>query len=651
MHKRLQELMKNPNIAADLKEDKLEEIGRLVLEGYTTDLDSKREWQDTADKILKIAKLTCEPKTKPFASGSANIKYPLIPTAILQYASRTYPEIVRDGKVVGAAVIGQDADGEKGKRARRISEHMSYQLLIESPNWEEHMDRLLHVYAAIGTCFKKTYYDPIKQLNQSILCLPDKIIINNHVTSLDEAPRVTHVLEQSTNSLLENMRAELYNEIPATELKDLLEVNQDYHEILEQHRWLDLDDDGYEEPYVVTYHKKLGKVLRIVARFDPEGIVYNSKDQVVSIKPVQYFTDFHCIPSPDGNYYSMGLGTLLLHPNEVVNSLSNCLLDSGKLANMQGGIIGHDLDIPGGLQSFEPGEWKRARSMNGQALKDQIVPINYKEPSDVLYKLFVSMIEATKNLSSVTDIQTGSQSASDVKATTIGILAEEGKKVFSAMQRRLNRSLRLEFEKLYRLNRIYLPEQTYYRIMDDERAVFRQDYEDKEIDIKPVADPNLSDDSQRMAKANMLMQMINLPGINVQEIEMRMFEAMKVPSPEKLIMPPQEPPPDPAMVKIQVDAQIAQAEQQLRAQELQLKEKELQIKAIETDSNSGKAKMDAINKAAQTAALEHETAMKQADLELRRQQAEKKHSVDVGNIALKHMSLKNPSGGTDNGTK
>lgn len=637
----IKDLIKSSNIAEILPEEELKAIALTVLEEYEEDLNSRAEWQKTVEKIIKIAKLSIEVKSFPWYNAS-NAKYPLIPTAVLQFASKTYPSIIRDGKIVQVAVIGDDPTGEKAERARRVSEHMSYQLLIESTDWEENMDKLLHVYPTIGVAFKKTYYDPIKKINESILCLHDEIIVNDNIQSLESAPRITHIVKLTTNTIIENMRGGIYCEDYSEEIKSSLQPLQDYHDILEQHRLLDLDDDGYEEPYIVTVHKDTQTVLRIVARFDPRDVLYTEKEEIVKISPIHYFTDFHCIPRPDGKYHSLGLGSLLLHPNEVINSLLNHLIDAGTLANLQGGLIGNDIDIPGGMKSFQPGEWKKARSLNGAPLKDQIVPITYKEPSQTLFDLLNLMIESTKDLSSVTDVLTGKQPAQNVPATTIQILQQEGQKVFTAMQRRLYRSLKSEFNKLYRLNRIYSDPITYYRLMDNAHAVLKSDYEDNSLDIKPVADPNLSSDSQRIAKAQSVLQLaLQTPqAISVSEAVLRLFKEMEIPNPQELIVKPNpNQPPPPEILKIQAEMQKHKDQMDLELRKQQLQEQEFLAKSSKLDADTDKSKAQAMQHIAKAAEIQHgaELDMDTHLLERRKLKLEKnQQNIEVHKINVEH---------------
>lgn len=663
--KKLHELIKNPNIADDLEDDHLIEIGHQVVEEMEEDDKSRYEWKQTADKIMKLAKLTIEKKSFPW-DGAANVKYPLITTSILQFASKTYPEIVKRGKVVSCAVVGQDPDGSKNDRAHRISEFMSWQLLIESPDWEEHMDRMLHVYPTIGTAFKKTYYNPLKKRPESILCLHDEIIINDHIASIEEALRISHILKQSTNTLIENMRAGLYVKIAREELETMVGneftdsstdsdtiSRKEFHEIVEQHRYLDLDDDGYEEPYIVTVHRKTKKVLRIVARFDPDGILYNNDDEVVRITPVNYFTAFHCLPRMDGRFHSYGLGTLLLHPNEVVNTLLNQLINAGTLATTQGGFIADGVQLKGGDMTFRLGEWKRVKALSGD-LKANVVPVNFSPPSDVLYQCLELMIQATKDLASITDVSTGQQPAQNVTNGTINTLNTNSQQVFTAMQRRLYRALKEEFEKLYRLNRIYLDEHIYFATLSDQKAILRTDFDDKDLDVRPLSDPNMSSITAKMNQAQFLGQFLQLSGqnpnlqLNIPEIEKRMFESQDMPNIEQLFSKPQPPKPDPKMAAVQVQAQKHQMDAKLKAEGLDIKKQQVQIQAKQAHTQAIGAHASALANLSKAQATETQSkndarqqhidalkAVQDAKNDERDQQM-KQHQQDVSDLDTAH---------------
>lgn len=361
---RLLKLYESENIAEDLDDDELQKIGMRCSREYDLDEASRTEWLEMMQEAIKIAKQVLEQKTTPWPNA-ANVKFPLITNAIISFASRTYPEIIRGNKVVLAGVIGPDPTGKKEQIARRVSNHMSYQLLVESPNWEEDTDKLLMILPLMGTVFRKSYYDPFLQMPTTDLCLPDRITIDNHAKTIESARRITHQLDLYDNDLIERMRAGIYREIDLEKLNDNISENNDedkLHCILEQHRYLDLDDDGYAEPYIVTFHKESQTVLRIKSRFSLENIIERN-NKIVKITPDCYFTAYHFIPNPDGTFYSIGYGTLLYPINETINTTINQLLDAGTLSNRQAGFIGKGLRIKKGNIAVKPGEWVDRKSV------------------------------------------------------------------------------------------------------------------------------------------------------------------------------------------------------------------------------------------------------------------------------------------------
>jgi chaperonin GroES len=303
---KLIDLHDNTNIAKDLDDLQLKEIGSKVCKDYEMDKTSRADWEALMEKAMKIAKQTFDRKTFPWDNAS-NVKYPLIPTAVINSASRIYQEIIKGEKVVHATVIGKDPDGTATDRADRISRHMSHQLLIESDEWEDSTDRLLVMVAFLGTVFRKTYYDPLNLTICSDVCSPQDIVIHDSVKSLESARRVSHIIYKYDNDIISYINAGIYRDVSLEVLKEDTSTDEDAaHQFIEQHRYLDLDDDGYAEPYIVTVHIKSQEVLRINSRWDMENVKLNAKGKVIKIEPVHYFSDYHWLHSPDGAYYSMG---------------------------------------------------------------------------------------------------------------------------------------------------------------------------------------------------------------------------------------------------------------------------------------------------------------------------------------------------------
>jgi chaperonin GroES len=582
----LLEYMPLPNIAIKLDEVELSNIAHKVVKGHQEDVMSRSEWMSKVDAAIDLAKLKSSPKSFPW-KNSANVMFPLITTAALQFNARTYPEIIRNGKVVLVEIIGKDLDGSKMERATRVSKYMSYQLLTETDEWEQGTDSLLAILPVVGTAFRKTYFDPTRGRVASEVCLPHEIVVNNDIPSLERAHRITHRYKMSTNEIISKMRSGIFSEIEPEELKAYQEDDEcPDHMVLEQHRYLDLDKDGYEEPYIVTVHEKSSKVLRISARFSPEDIIRNNDDEVVCIEPIHYFTDYHFIRSPDGTYHSLGFGTLLLPINKTMNTLLNILINSGSLASLQGGFIGGGVKIKGGVNNIDPGKWMPVDSF-GSDLKSNIVPINYKEPSPVLFQLLQFLVEHSNKLTSVTETLSGSEKAQNSPATTILTLVEQGLKVFTSIMRRQYWSFKKEFAKIYRLNRLFIDPEQYQTVLDEPVETYTDeagniiiaDFEEKSYDIKPISDPNISSDAQRTARTQLLMQLAANPQfsgmLNAQEILKRVLEQADITGLDTLMQQPAAPAPDPKMLQVQADATNQEAQLHIRELEMEMEKEKL----------------------------------------------------------------------------
>lgn len=506
----IEELKKSLNIADLLDDNKIGEIGDQVVKGYQIDEDSRAEWKESVDEAMKIAKQLMEHKTFPW-DGASNIKYPLITEACINYASRTLPEIIQNERVVKASICGMDKDDVKYRRAARVSSYMSYQLLTESSDWENSTDSLLSTLPVLGTVFKKTYYDPIEGRNKSDLCIPDKVCVNYHTQSIESARRITHIITLYSNDIVERQRAGLFNEdisIASLMEKGFNDSKSGYNEdadcpidLLEQHCYLDLDEDGYKEPYVVTVHQHTKQVLRIVARF--KNIEKKDK-KILKITPDQYFTDFHFIRSPDGGFYSMGFGTLLLPINKSINTLINQLTDAGTLSVTQGGFLGRGLRIKNGEIKVNMHKWQVLDAASGTDIGSNVFPFPVREPSSTLMSLLSLLMQVGKDLSSTTDVMSGQQNATNVANGTINQLIEQGSKVFVAINKRVYRGLKKEYQKLYELNTKYLKQAQYVTVLDDPEADVKVDFAYGDMDIYPVADPAVSSETQRLVRAGMI---------------------------------------------------------------------------------------------------------------------------------------------------
>lgn len=574
--------LSSKNIAEDLEEQKLTSIGEECRRGYELDLKSREQWEQDLDEWTKLAMQIREPKNYPWADAS-NVKYPLLTTAAMQFAARAYPSLVpSDGKVVKSKTIGKDPQAVKYERADRVSTYMSYQIMYELKGWEEDMDKMLMMLPIIGTVFKKTYYDPSEDKICSYLVMPKNLVVNYWTRCLEEAERISEVIQISPRKLKERQNQKIYLDVDLgrptmpTDQSPVPEIDDTTpYVLIEQHTFLDLDDDGYKEPYVVTFEKTSGKVVRIIARFYEQDVVHDGK-KIVKITPTNYFTKFCFVPNPDGSFYGIGFGVLLGPLNESVNTLINQLLDSGHLSTLQAGFLGKGLRLKMGATQFTPGEWKPVNA-TGDDLRKQIFPLPTREPSSVLFQLMGTLITSGKELASVAEIFTGKMPGQNTPATTTMASIEQGMKVFTAVYKRIYRALEEEFKKLYELNHRYLDPNTYVNVLD--AAIGPDDFNEDDYDICPGADPTAISQTEKLMKAQGLVEALQLFGPILDPIKIagRVFEAQEQPNWQDLFsqevkmtgqVPQQQ---DPKVAEIQMKMQLEQQKVAMKGQELQMK--------------------------------------------------------------------------------
>lgn len=660
----LKEYRDSKNVAELLSEEKLKEIGSKIISDYEIDLDSRREWEEVMHKALKLVKQIPEAKSQANLAKSANIKYPLITKAAIDFAARVYPEIVQGSRVVGAKVVGNDPDLMKSDRATRVSKHMSYQLLDKNSEWEDNQDRLLHMLPVFGTVFKKIYYDPIKKRNVDFVVPPSDIVVNQNVPNLIDARRVTHKLNMYNNDIVERVRAGLYRDIgeiqPTSEAHSPLEVDISLREddvrdedapilLLEQHCYLDLDEDGYSEPYVVVVHSDTGEVLRIVQRFKE---VIERGGIVQRIVPEQFFVDYHFIKNPDGGFYSLGFGSLLTPINESINTILNQLIDAGTLSNLQSGFIGKGLRMSGGTIPMPQGDWKVLDVASGGDLKSNIVPIPAPGPSPVLFSLLGLLIEAGNDIASINDILDGKQPAQNVPATTVLTLVEQGLKVFNTIVKRLYRAMRKEFTMLFELNSKHVSDIEYQRVLDDVLASVKVDYNSKDLDVSPVADPSMSSDAQRLARARAILEVptidprvasqFYLKSLGIEDEQIAKF----LPEPDPNAPPPPEVQKVMAEVeKLKAEAQALMVEQQALIEKLRISQQDSDTRTAEAQGRIGKMNIDSqVNvKKMQVVADKSavETELKSRDQINRELKGEKELSQKDIQLMLEAITIKN----------
>jgi len=597
---KIDKLLELDNIAEDL--DELDKIGRRVVDDYDADRDSRKRWEDNSEDSTKLALQVKEEKSDPWP-GSANVKYPLLTTASIQFAARTFPMIVNDRNVVKGAVYGLD-DGTKRKKADKIAMHMNYQVLEDMEGWQDDKDLLLHVLPITGSCFMKTYQ---QRKAVSELVLPKDLVVDYYTKSMREAEltgRVTHHLWVKPNELVEKQRSgdwltvDVGKPVETEENTEIARQGTSYdedmpHKFLEQHRWMDLDKDGYQEPYIITVHEATRKVMSIVRRYDDMSVFRDEKGGVVRIVPGQFFTKYPFIPSPDGGFYDIGFGALIGPLNDVASTIINQLVDAGTLNNMGGGFLGRGMRMKSGPIKFRPGQWHSV-DIAGDDLRRGIVPLPVKDPSSVLFSLLGLIIESGEKLGSITDPMMGESPGTHVPATTTMALIEQGGKVLSAIAKRVHRALHEELRKIYQLNKMYLPDEEYFRVLDqpeEQMTISKSDYKGDDTDVQPYSDPSMVSDMQKMKRAEAIVGFLDRPEVEPKEILRRYFESIQEPNPEMLFKKEQGP--DIQMLMELADKENEKAKLEIRKEEIAIKRFEIEAQVLESRARTMKIMAEA----------------------------------------------------------
>ena len=676
-----EKLIGSPNLVDRLPTECVDRIGHQVIEDFLRDKGSRREWEERNNEAMKLALQVAEKKTFPW-EGAANVKFPLITISAIQYQSRAYPALVNGPHPVAVAPLGvrpnpklppglQQAAQKDQKaaqllqqlqqaaqkmmfqwsameaRCERIAHHMAFQILEQDDMWEEHQDKALLIQAIMGCVFKKTYFDTILGHPRSLCVNPQDLVVSYYSKSIEAAPRISHFLPLFANEVHERQVSGLFCEFPddcpppypilMSSMMDEVDLRQGMtpdagdtdvpYEFIEQCCTLDLDDDGYAEPYVATVRFDTRQLVRLVARFTSKDVVRMDDGRIIRINPIQPYTKYSLIPSPDGGFYDLGLGSLLGPINETIDSAINQLLDAGTMANAGGGFLGRGFRNKKGEYRFRPGEWKSVDS-SGDDLRKNILPLPAPEPSNVLFSLLTLLIEYGESIAGATDILQGKNPGQNTPAETSRAMVEQGMKVFNGIYKRTHRAMTQEFRKLFRLNTIFITEDAPYFVGGGKeyQAQLVKDYADANLVVKPSADPFYMSDAQRFNQAAAVVAASqSSPGYNIYEVQKYYLESLKVPSIDRFLPDPQGPyaVPPPVNPKIQIE-QIKQQTEQAKLQAKQASDQlDMKLRMMELMQ---KAEL----MAAQIRELESRALMEQAQAK----------GVDAGHaIAMMEMQI------------
>lgn len=655
------ETIDSANLCDRFTDEDLLKIGAHVKECFDRDVQSRTSWSERSESAMDLAMQVYKSKSFPWPNCSS-VAFPLITIAALQFHSRAYPAIISGRNVVKARVIGPDPTGELQQRANRISKHMSWQLLEQDRNWEEEMDRALISVPIVGTAWKKSYYSASMGHNVSELVLAKDFVLDYYAKNVDTCLCKTHIVPFTRNEIHERIARKTFRDISEEEWYEAdavpLTLPQDYRAddragervsgsdyntpftLLEQHCWLDLDDDGYAEPYIVTIESQSQAVLRIVCRFDREGDVIRNGDEIVKINATEYFTKIPFVPSPDGGIMDIGFGTLLGPINESVNTAINQMFDAATLSNTAGGFLGRGAKIRGGVYTFSPFSWQRVDS-TGDDLRKNIFPMPTNQASPVLFQLLQLLIDYTNRISGATDMLTGANPGQNTTSQNANTMVEQGQKIYSAIFKRIWRAMKEEFRKLYNLNGIHLPISS---LWGSGGKILREDYTGSGTDVVPVADPTITSQAMRMQKLTLLAQRAaTTPGYNTVAVEKQLLEAMDVDDIE-LVYPgpdPNKPPQPPVQVMVE------QLKVQFGMQRLQQQKLEFVMKLLQQERMNGaliaQAEANAFKLMEQGKTEPGKQQVNAFNAAIEAMRAQNDHSTNMITQLLKSMEVSNES--------
>lgn len=522
-----------------------------LLDLFEADKSSRSEWETMYAKGLDLLGLKFEERTQPFRGASGAV-HPMLTEAVVQFQSQAFKELMPAGGPVRTQVIGKETI-EKSMQAARVQDFMNYQLTTVMKEYTPELDQALFFLGYGGSVFKKTYYDATKGRMVSKLVLADDLYIPYNGSSvMSECSRITHRIPMYENdyrkrvwsgeyldytiepspapdqpSQIQTRIDRLTGQSPTTHTDEIFLL--EFHVDLDLEGFEDKDEDGkltgIKRPYIVTIEESSGRLI---------GIRRNWAEEEEEKQRLEYFTHYVLVEGPGA--YGLGFVHLIGGLSKTATSALRQLLDSGTLANLPAGFKAKGARISDDDKPLQPGEW-RDMDAGGAELTSSLLPLPYKEPSQVLFTLLGFCVDAGRRLASIADMQVGDGNQQAAVGTTIALL-ERGSMVMSAIHKRLHYAQKLEFEMLARGFAEYLPDEYPYDVPGASRSIKRKDFNDM-VAVLPVADPNIFSTAQRIMLAQTQLQIAqSAPQMhNMYEAYYRVYQSMNVRDIDSILRP------------------------------------------------------------------------------------------------------------------
>jgi len=545
------------NLAETMDERVLQRLAMELIADYKKDKQSRGDWEKAYISGLDLLGFKYSDESRPF-QGASSVTHPLLAEAVTQFQSQAYKELLPSDGPVRTQVVGA-LDENKEKQAERVKEFMNYMIMEKMEEYTPEFDQLLFYLPLAGSAFKKVYYDEMIERAVSKFVPAEDLVVPYYATDLADCERITHVLKMSENDILKKQKAGFYRDVDilpsrmdddeVQEKYDSLEGLQrsddgDYQfNILEMHVDLDLDEyemDNDEKnvkvPFVVTVDEGSMEVLSVYRNYD-------MKDE--KQRKRQYFVHYKFLPGL--GFYGFGLIHMIGGLSKTATAALRQLLDAGTLSNLPAGFKSRGMRIRDDDQPFQPGEFRDVDAPGGN-IKDQFQILPFKEPSGTLFQLLGFVVQAGQRFAAIADMQVGNDTQNRNVGTTVALM-ERGSRVMSAIHKRLYYSMRQEFRLLANVFGTYLPPIYPYAVYGGNRLIKVMDFS-PEVDVIPVADPNIFSMAQRVTLAQTQLQIaISNPKMhNVHEAYRRVYEALGTKNIDAILKPkPEKRPKDPAI--------------------------------------------------------------------------------------------------------
>jgi len=541
----------NANLAEYMDEQELAQIAGDLIGDFDDDIASRKDWIQTYVDGLELLGLKIEERSEPW-EGACGVYHPLLAEALVKFQSETMMSIFPAAGPVKTVIVGKETPAKK-ESAERVQDDMNYQLTEKMPEYRPETERMLWGLGLAGNAFKKVYFDPGLGRQVSMYVPAEDVVVPYGASDLHSSPRVTHVMRKTENDLRILQVGGFYRDVDLGEpTSSLDEVEKkiaekmgfratadDRFKILEMQVNLDLaghedkDEDGNPTgialPYIVTIEKSSMKILAIRRNWEPDDESHQKRTHLV-----------HYGYIPGFGFYCFGLIHLIGAYAKSGTSIIRQLVDAGTLSNLPGGFKTRGMRVKGDDTPIAPGEWRDVDVPAG-ALRDNLLPLPYKEPSQVLAGLMDKIIEEGRRFANTADLNLSDMSANAPVGTTLAIL-ERTLKVMSAVQARVHFSLKQELKLLKHIIAEYTPEEYDYDPSEGDRRAKKSDYDN--VDVIPVSDPNASTMAQKIVQYQAVLQlaqsapqMYNMPLLHRQMLEVLGIKnaAKLIPMPEDMV--------------------------------------------------------------------------------------------------------------------